>query len=77
MNSPLRKFDIFAGEIYKDAIWLEAVNGLEEAKIRMEQLARRNPGKYFIYCSVTRSVVARLETHPKPVHKPKSKGHSA
>ena len=77
MKSTLSKFDIFAGEIQKNAIWLEAVAGLEEAKIRMEQVAARSPGKYFVYCSTTRSVVATLETHPKPAHKAKSKGHSA
>lgn len=77
MKSTLSKFDIFAGEIQKNAIWLEAVAGLEEAKIKMEQVAARSPGKYFVYCSTTRSVVATLETHPKPAHRPRSKGHSA
>jgi hypothetical protein len=71
------KVEIFAGEIHKNAIWLETVNGLDEAKMRMEQIARQNPGKYFAYCSTTRSVVAKLETDPKPAHKPKSKSHSA
>lgn len=77
MKSTPSKFDIFTGEVHKNAIWLEAVAGLDEAKIRMEQAAARSPGKYFVYCSTTRSVVATLETHPKPAHKPKSKGHSA
>ncbi|MGH9574734.1 MAG: hypothetical protein ACRD40_14550 [Candidatus Acidiferrales bacterium] len=77
MKSTLSKFDIFAGEIQKNAIWFEAVNGLEEAKIRMEQIAARTPGKYFVYCSTTRSVVATLDTHPKPTRKLKSKSHSA
>jgi hypothetical protein len=77
MKSTLSKFDIFAGEIQKNAIWLEAVAGLEEAKIRMEQVAARSPGKYFVYCSITRSVVAKLDTHPKPARKLKAKGHSA
>ena len=74
--SPPRKFDIFAGEIQKNAIWLEAVAGLDEAKKRMEQTARQKPGHYFIFCSATSSVVAELESHLKLVHKPKSTGHS-
>ena len=49
MKGTPSKFDIFAGEIHKNAIWLEAVAGLEEAKLRMEQIAARSPGKYFVY----------------------------
>jgi hypothetical protein len=44
-------FDIFRGHyLEKDAIWLEAVQGLASARDRMRQIAAHNPGPYFVYC---------------------------
>ncbi len=55
-------FDIFSGELEKDARWLEAVQGLESAKDRMKKIASETPGKYFIFCTSHRSVVDTIET---------------
>jgi len=70
------KFDIFSGEIHKNAVWLEAVVGLDQARARMEQLAAERPGRYFIYCSQSNSVVAHLERVPKQSLRHKTKGSS-
>lgn len=56
------KFDIFSGELDKNAVWLETVDGLAEAQKRMQEIATRKPGVYFIFSSGDRSVVAKLET---------------
>jgi hypothetical protein len=45
----------------KDAVWLETVEGLEAAQRRMEEIATRKPGVYFIFSSGDRSVVAKIE----------------
>lgn len=55
-------FDIFAGELETEAIWVEAVTGLDNAKSRMDQIASGRPGKYFIFYSADHSVLARTET---------------
>lgn len=64
-------FDIFSGELEKDAIWVEAVEGLATAKERMKQIASETPGRYFIFSLADRLVLDRTETHetsetPKP-----------
>lgn len=43
-------FDIFRGAIGSgEEVWLEAVCGRENAKQRMEQIAARSPGRYFLF----------------------------
>lgn len=58
----LRTFDVFSGDVEKGAVWVCAVNGLAAAKERMESIAARKPGKYFIFKADTQEVVARTET---------------
>jgi hypothetical protein len=55
-------FDIFSGELEKDARWLEAVQGLASAKERMKQIAAERPGKYFIFCVADRAVLGSMDT---------------
>jgi hypothetical protein len=58
--------DIFSGELDKDAMWLEAAEGLSKARERMEQIAADKPGRYFIYSIRSRTVLAQIETFAKP-----------
>jgi hypothetical protein len=47
----------------KDAaalVWVEAVNDLEAAKVRIQQLAARSEGEYVIFDQRTRQIVARI-----------------
>jgi hypothetical protein len=59
-------FDIFTGTSDKNAIWLDTVNGLSNARARMYELAAQIPGQYFIFSGRTHSIVARIETFEKP-----------
>ena len=59
-------FDIFSGELEKDAMWLEAVQGLAAARERMNQIASETPCKYFIFCTANRSVLESIETSERP-----------
>ena len=58
-------FDIFSGQPDKDAIWLEAIGGLSNAREHMEQIAARKPGKYFLFAPTGNSILAQIETFTK------------
>jgi hypothetical protein len=51
-------FDVFRGASRQDALWVESVRGLENAKRRMGRKALETPGDYFLFDCSTRSVVA-------------------
>jgi hypothetical protein len=59
------KFDIFSGAIDKNARWLEAVGGLENAKRRMDEIATKSPGRYFVFCDFSHTVIALTDTLPE------------
>jgi hypothetical protein len=61
-----RKFDLFSGTLYDDAHWLECVEGLANARERMEQIAAENPGQYFLFSILDQAVLAQIETFKKP-----------
>ncbi len=65
-------FDIFATLPDGSPLWLESVEGLDEAKERLSGLVRARPGRYFIYSERTGGVVERVPRDPDiipPVHK--------
>jgi hypothetical protein len=43
------KFDIFRKRPDGQPLWVKAVEGLEEAKRQLTQMAEMSPGDYFIY----------------------------
>lgn len=47
MNQPM--FDIFKGTGEKDAAWQAAASSLWEARQRMNELAAKSPGQYFVF----------------------------
>jgi hypothetical protein len=55
-------FDIFSGMPGESAIWLEAVMGLANARHRMEQIAAKTPGKYFLFSIQSHAVIERIDT---------------
>jgi hypothetical protein len=52
------KFDIFRKLPDGQPIWIRAVEGLEEAKRQLTQMAEASPGDYFIYNTRNGQVVA-------------------
>lgn len=56
------KLDIFSGAIDKNPLWLERVEGLENAKRRMEEMATESPGGYFVFCDFSHTVIALIDT---------------
>lgn len=75
MSEP--KFDIFSGDLDKDAMWIETVQGLSNARERMEEIASQKPGRYFIFSSSSHAVLSQTETFANPREISKSKGHVA
>jgi hypothetical protein len=63
-------FDIFSGESGKDAVWIEAVEGMSNAQRRMEQIAAQKPGKYFLFSVNNGSVLTCLETFKGAISAP-------
>jgi hypothetical protein len=59
-------FEIFSGFHGKDARWVETVQGLAEASERMKQLARQNPGPYFVFDLRSRRVLDFIHTRSAP-----------
>ena len=58
-------FDIFSGAPGKDPVWVEAVEGLSNARERMEQIAASAPGQYFVFSIGGHAVRAQIETFEK------------
>lgn len=55
-------YDIFSGATKKDGIWIEAVTTLSKARRRMEEIARKSPGRYFLFSQETHSIIERIDT---------------
>jgi hypothetical protein len=58
-------FDLFSGAPDGRPAWLEAIKGLEPAKARIQEIATKSPGEYFIFHAHSREIVLRLDTGPK------------
>jgi len=58
-------FDIFSGGLDRDPFWVETVEGLSNARERMQQIAARNPGRYFLYSVQSQAILAQIETFKK------------
>jgi hypothetical protein len=58
-------FDIFSGSSDRDAVWIEAVAGLDQAKQRMQQIAAKTQGAYFVFCAKTKSILDRTDTRAR------------
>jgi ligand-binding sensor domain-containing protein len=72
-------FDIFKGRYpNQEAVWLETVRGLANARQRMEQIATENPESYFVFSSHDNLVMAIFDTTRRSDFGPrKAKGKGA
>jgi hypothetical protein len=61
-------FDVFSGFHDRNAKWIEAVDGLANACEKMQQLAKEEPGPYFVFSQSTHTVVASIDSSPKAKH---------
>jgi hypothetical protein len=66
------RFHLFSGIPDRDAIWIEAIEGLANASDRMKKLAAEKPGPYFVFSSFTYTVAAEIDTTENPIQKVRS-----
>ena len=65
-------FDIFRGATDEDAVWLDAVEGLENALQHMEEIAALSPRRYFVCRQQGHAVLARIDTRGSDAKSAKS-----
>lgn len=56
------KFDIFRKLPDGHPIWLRAVDGLAEAKRQLSEIAKNEPGDYFLYNSPSGQIIPFCES---------------
>ena len=61
-------YDIFRNDSTGKPIWVQAIDGLEQAMNRMEELAAGDPASdFFLYCTQAEKIVRRLPRKSAPV----------
>lgn len=50
-------YDIFRKDLLGTPVWMESVQDIEMAKIRLTELAQRSPGEYFVVSQETQEIV--------------------
>jgi hypothetical protein len=58
-------YDIFEGEVGKDPLWVACADGMQNAKATMERIATERPGRYFVWESYSKQVLAVTDTTKK------------
>jgi hypothetical protein len=56
-------YDIFRKDLLGTPVWMESVQDIETAKLRVMELATRSPGEYFVFSQETKEIVS--ETAPR------------
>ncbi len=51
-------YDVFRKDLLGTPVWMETVQDIETAKLRMLELAGRSPGEYFVFCQETQEIVS-------------------
>jgi hypothetical protein len=51
-------YDIFRKDLLGTPVWMEAVQDLETADLRVMELACRSPGEYFVFSQETKEIVS-------------------
>ena len=51
-------YDIFRKDLLGTPVWMEAVQDLETANLRVMELAARSPGEYFVFSQELQEIVS-------------------
>ncbi len=51
-------YDIFRKDLLGTPVWMEAVQDLETASLRVTELAARSPGVYFVFSQQSQEIVS-------------------
>lgn len=53
--------DIFKRDVRGNSVWIDAVDDLQDARSRLNQLVSILPGEYFVFDHRTRRIVASVD----------------
>ena len=63
-------YDIFKDDTEGNPLWIEAVDGLDPAMNRMEELAAADDSDYYLFCSQVGKIIRRIKrTSSRPEEK--------
>jgi hypothetical protein len=67
------RYEIFKADPSRSPTWLEPVYGLEEAMLRIEELAANDPySDFYLYCNQADKLIRHLRrTSPRPDELPR------
>lgn len=51
-------YEIFRRDLLGTPVWMESVEDLETAKLRVQVMADRSPGEYFVFSQETKEIVS-------------------
>ncbi len=51
-------YDIFRKDLLGTLVWMETVQDLETANLRVMEFAGRSPGEYFVFSQETKEIVS-------------------
>ena len=55
-------YDIFRRDLLGTPVWMESVQDIETAKVRVMELAGRSPAEYFVFSQKSKEIV--IDTAP-------------
>ena len=58
-------YDILKKDVFGNQIWVEAVEDLRKASVRIRELALHSPGEYFVFNQQTSEFVTALTGSPR------------
>jgi hypothetical protein len=61
------RYDIFRKDLLGTPVWMEAVDNIETAKVRMMELADRSPGEYFVFRQESQEIVSNTAPRLSPL----------
>jgi len=51
-------YDIFRKDLLGSPVWMEAVQDLDTASLRVRELVARSPGEYFVFSQQSQEIVS-------------------
>jgi hypothetical protein len=62
VEAEVAPLDIFSGVPDANAVWIERVKGIDEARRRIHEIAAENPGEYFVFQPRSHAVLIRINS---------------
>lgn len=72
-----RPYDIFRKDGVGEPVWVEAVDTVERAKMRVIELSAHKPGQYMIFCQRNGQVISTISTVSSPAARAEHRNHES